>query len=178
MHERKFPYDFSILRSLRKRAGLTITKLSEASGVSPSVISKLERNQNTAEVETLFRIARCFGMSAADLLSLAEPRTAHRKKTNKRQSHGFAFEEVAYSNIRCMEATAMSGEHLSRPEVHEDDYELCWVKSGTVTISLPGEHHTLHEGESLQFDAMLEHAYTVVENCQILILHIPKPKRF
>ena len=50
-------YDFSILRSLRKRSNLTIADVSDKSGVSPAVISKLERNQTSAELETLFRIA-------------------------------------------------------------------------------------------------------------------------
>ncbi|RKX92599.1 MAG: hypothetical protein DRZ90_13690, partial [Spirochaetes bacterium] len=37
-------YDFSILRNLRKRSGFTIADVSEKSGVSQAVISKLERN--------------------------------------------------------------------------------------------------------------------------------------
>ena len=49
--------DFGILRELRKRENMSIAELSEQSGVSASVISKLERNQNTAEMDTLYRIA-------------------------------------------------------------------------------------------------------------------------
>jgi Helix-turn-helix. len=44
--------DFAILRELRKSAEMSIAELSERSGVSASVISKLERNQNTAEMDT------------------------------------------------------------------------------------------------------------------------------
>ena len=54
-------FDFSVLRELRKREGLTIEATSKRSGVSPAVISKLERNQTRAELETLFRISRVFG---------------------------------------------------------------------------------------------------------------------
>ena len=171
-------YDFSILRTLRKRSELTIADVSEKSGVSPAVISKLERNQTSAELETIFRIARIFDMSAADLIALAEARTGHRKEASHREIHGFSFDQVKYSNILCLFGTARKGEELSRPEIHKDDYEVCWVLEGEVEITLPGETHNLKAGQSLQFDAILEHAYRVVEDCRLMILHITKSRRF
>ena len=51
---------------------MTLADLSKASGVSGPVISKLERNQQSAELDTLYRLGRAFGMSATDLLALAE----------------------------------------------------------------------------------------------------------
>jgi len=171
-------YDFSILRSLRKKSSLTIAEVSEQSGVSQAVISKLERNQTVAELETLFRIARVFDMSAADLVALAESRTAHRKQAGHRTQSGFSFDEVLYDNVKCLYGEGKSGDLLSRPEVHGDDFEICWVLQGTVEISLPGETHRLTSGESLQFDAILEHAYHIIEDCRLIILHIKKTRRF
>lgn len=171
-------YDFSILRTLRKRSELTIADVSGKSGVSTAVISKLERNQTGAELETIFRIARVFDLSAADLIALAEARTGHRKVATHRDIHGFSFDQIKYSNILCLHGNASTGEELSRPEIHEDDYELCWVLEGEVEITLPGEIHRLKSGESLQFDAIIEHAYRVIEDCRLLILHINKSRRF
>ncbi len=171
-------YDFTILRNLRKRSKLTIADVSGKSGVSPAVISKLERNQSIPELETLFRIARIFDMSAADLIALAESRSGHRKEAGHREIHGFSFEQIKYSNILCLYGSAGCGEELFRPEIHGDDYELCWVLEGEVDISLPGEHHCLKAGQSLQFDAILEHAYHVVKDCRLMILHIAKSGRF
>ena len=37
-------YDFSVVRELRQQEGQTLAQLSEASGISVPVISKLERN--------------------------------------------------------------------------------------------------------------------------------------
>mgnify|MGYP001837380540 CR=1 FL=1 len=50
-------FDFTILRELRKRAGLSIGEVSAESGVSAAVISKLERNRTRAELDTLYRRA-------------------------------------------------------------------------------------------------------------------------
>ncbi|MCK5248455.1 MAG: cupin domain-containing protein, partial [Spirochaetaceae bacterium] len=108
----------------------------------------------------------------------AEARTGHRKEASHREIHGFSFEQVKYSNILCLFGTARKGEELSRPEIHEDDYEVCWVLEGEVEITLPGETHNLKAGQSLQFDAILEHAYHVVEDCRLMILHITKSRRF
>ena len=61
-------YDFGILRELRRREGWSIRELAERSGVAPSIISKLERNCSEAGLDTLYRLARAFGVAAGELL--------------------------------------------------------------------------------------------------------------
>ena len=73
---------------------------------------------------------------------------------------------------------APEGAAVSRPKIHRDDYELCWVLSGRLRITLPSERYELAAGQSLQFDALLEHTYLALSDCEILILHIRKEKRF
>ena len=152
-------FDFSILRDLRKKANLNIADVSAESGVAASVISKLERNRTRAELDTLYRLARVFGITAAELLNLAEARISHPLKATEHRSEDFLFEEINY-------------------KIHRDDYELCWVLSGRLRITLPSERYELAAGQSLQFDALLEHTYLALSDCEILILHIRKEKRF
>ena len=174
----KESYDFSVLRELRKRESMTIQDVSDRSGISPAVISKLERNQTQAELDTLFRLSRVYGMNAADLLALTESRTAQKKSGSSHSAEDFVFQEVAYGNVRCLYGTAPMGSRLSRPEVHQDDYELCWVLEGELKLSLPAETYQLKEWESVQFDAILEHTYEALKDSRFLILHISKAKRF
>ncbi len=171
-------YDFSVLRELRKRENLNIADVSERSGVSASVISKLERNQTTAELDTLYKLSRVFGINTADLITLAETRMAHRTSASRHVSDGFVFNEITYGNIRCLYGRAPKGAKVSRPHLHRDDYELCWVIKGTVTFYLPNENFELSTGEAVQFDALLEHTYEAQEDSEIIILHIRKEKRF
>lgn len=172
------PFDFSVLRSLRKREGLTIGELSGRSGISPAVISKLERNQTRAELETLFRLARVFGLTAADLLSLVERRSAHRVKGSGYRSDGFAFRTVSYANARLFFGDAAKGARTHRPEIHHDDYEICWVLEGAMEVALPREKHLLKAGDAVQFDAVLEHTYRALSPSRMVIAHITKGKRF
>jgi transcriptional regulator with XRE-family HTH domain len=171
-------FDFSALRELRKRQGMTIVDVSERCGISPTVISKLERNQSGAELDTLFRLSRAFGMNAADLIALAESRAAHRKGSTEYTSDGFGFQRVSYGNMRCMYATAKAGAKLSSPEIHQDDYEMCWVLTGRIVVGLPNERYELGAGEAVQFDAILVHTYEALEDSTLIIVHLTKEKRF
>lgn len=171
-------YDFTSLRNLRKSKNMTIGALSESSKVSAAVISKLERNQASPELDTLFRLGKSMGMTATDLISLAENPTSHRNKAKRYDSGDFSFEAISYANCKCHYGSAKKSGDLSRPEIHEDDYEICWVLDGHVEISLPDETHQLSKGDALQFDAILPHSYKVLEDCQVIILHLHKDKRF
>ena len=170
--------NFMILRDLRKREHLSIAELSEKSGVSASVISKLERNQSSAEMDTLYRIARVSGMTLSDLISLAENQTAHLVREEKYKSGDFLFRRVSYGNLRAMHAFARKGSRLSKPELHRDDYELLWILRGSLKITLPNESYQLTQGMSIQFDALLSHSYEICEDCELVIFHIRKGKRF
>lgn len=167
-------FDFAILRELRKSAGLSIAALSEASGVSAAVISKLERNRSSAELDTILRLARVFGLSAAELINQAEAGVTRQLEISTRQSEDFRFEEFRYRNLRCLLGRAPAGGRLSRPKIHRDDYEICRVLQGRVRISLPTESYLLAAGEAIEFDALLEHRYEAVEESVILILHLRK----
>ena len=171
-------YDFGVVRELRKQAGLTIGDVSQRSGISPAVLSKLERNQSQAELDTLFRLARVFGLSAADLLALTESRTAQVKDGSRHAGGGFTFDQVEYANVRCLHGHARAGGAVARPEVHRDDFELCWVLQGHLRIHLPSERHDLRPGQAIQFDAIQPHRYEAVTDVEVLILHLAKPKRF
>lgn len=171
-------FNFSILRDIRKRADLTLSALSERSGVSVAVISKLERNQTQAEVGTLHKIGKVFGMRATDLLSLAEAPISNKKSSVRYQSGAFDLEAIRYGNADCIYATAEAGARVSKPEIHHDDHEICWVLKGVVRLDLPKESHELEAGESIQFDAIQEHSYEAIEDCQVVIVHIRKDKRY
>ncbi|VGO14569.1 HTH-type transcriptional regulator SutR [Pontiella desulfatans] len=171
-------YNFSVLRDLRKRDGMTIADLSERTGISPAVISKLERNQTVAELKTLFRLARAFGLTASEMLGLVESRTAQCKQETDRRVGDFHFRQIEFANCRCFYADAPKGAQRSNPDAHRDDFEVCWVLEGTLRLDLPYESHVLSAGDCLQFDAVFEHTYEVLEDCRIIIQHIRKPKRF
>jgi transcriptional regulator with XRE-family HTH domain len=171
-------FDFSILREIRKREGLTLEETAQRSSLSIAVISRLERNQTSAELETLYKLGRVFGMSATDLLALAESRMAHLKVEENYRSDGFYFRVTRYANHACFFGTAKAGASIHKPEIHHDDHETCWVLEGRVRVVLPHETVELSVGQSLQFDAIQEHSYEAVEDSKLVLVHIKKGKRY
>jgi transcriptional regulator with XRE-family HTH domain len=171
-------FDFSILREIRKREGLTLDEVANRSGLSIAVISRLERNQTSAELETLYKLGRVFGMSATDLLGLTESRMAHRKLEETYRSDGFHFRMVRYTNHSCFIGEARAGARIRKPEIHHDDHETCWVIEGLIQVQLPHEVVRLRTGESLQFDAIQEHSYEALEDSRLIIVHLKKGKRY
>lgn len=170
-------YDFSVLRELRRHEGLSIAEVSVQSGVSPAVISKLERNQTLANLDTLYRIARVFGMTPSDLLALTESPSAHRRVATEHVNHGIRFQEISYGNLRCLMGHAPAGSATEKPQIHSDDFEICWVISGRVVFRLPHEELVLVAGDAIQFDGVLDHRYEAVEESRFLLIHLQKPNR-
>lgn len=171
-------FDFSVLRTLRQRSGLTIAAVSASSGVSPAVLSKLERNQSRAELDTLYRVARVFGLSALDLIALAESPLSHRHQAIAYASDGFRFERLSYANLSLFSAAAKAGARVKRPEIHRDVHETCWVLEGRVRVTLPHEVVELKTGEGVQFDGIQEHTYEAIEDSRLLLAHVKKEKRY
>ena len=171
-------FDFSVVRSLREQRELTLADLSAASGVSVAVISKLERNQQSAELDTLYRLARAFGLSTTDLMALAESPLAHRTGEKAYRSGEFKFRQIKYANVVGLLGSAPAGAKVSRPEIHHDDTEVCWVTEGKLRLMLPHEECLLEAGESIQFDAIQQHTYEALADSQFVILHIRKEKRY
>ena len=157
---------------------MTLAALSEASGVSLAVISKLERNQQSAEIDTLYRLGRAFGMSATDLLALAESPLAHRGEEGSHRAGQFKFREIRFANVVALLGTAPAGARISRPEIHHDDTEVCWVLEGKLRLSLPHEECVLAAGQCLQFDAIQQHTYESLADSKFIILHLRKDKRY
>lgn len=171
-------FDFRVLRRLREQHGMTLADLSAASGVSPPVISKLERNQQSAELDTLFRLGRAFGMSATDLLALAESPLAHRSVENSYRSGEFKFRQIRFANVVALLGTAPANARVTRPEIHHDDTEVCWILEGKLRLSLPHEHCVLSAGQCMQFDAIQQHTYESLADSRFIILHLRKEKRY
>ncbi|MDP4611409.1 MAG: XRE family transcriptional regulator [Opitutales bacterium] len=178
MNPQELTLDFSVVRDLRKRAGMTLDDVSQKSGLSIAGLSKLERNQNMIELDTLYRLARVFGLSATDLLNLAESCSAHCKESESYTSGPFEFQKVGFKGIDCFFATARAGSRLSKPEAHGDEFEICWLHEGSIQITLPREQHTLQPGQAMKFDAALEHSYEILEDSVLSIMHLEKTHRF
>jgi len=69
-----------VLRKLRIQKGLTQEALALEADTERSHISSLERAEKGPSLGTIFKLARALGMSAGDLVSMAEDAFGQKKR--------------------------------------------------------------------------------------------------
>ncbi len=168
-------YDFSVLRGLRKKHGLTINGLSEKCGVSYVALSKLERNQGNPELRTLDRIARALDLPTHHLLALAEGKLPIRAKEQKRKVLGEGqCQWIDLDGTRICLVTAPKGARGNASEMHRNDYEHCYVLDGKLRVQVRGTDYQVGSGEGLVWDCFFDHEYEALQDSQFVCVLSPK----
>ncbi|MBR1175228.1 helix-turn-helix transcriptional regulator [Bradyrhizobium sp. KB893862 SZCCT0404] len=160
-----------IVKTLRKRAGLTLAELAERSGVSTSTISKIETGQLLPGYEVILGLSIGLGVEVAELfrMNLTEAPTGRRGVTRsgagaKYNSPRYVYEalapDVSKKHFLPLVATvkARSVREFGRLPSHEGE-EFVYVLSGSVRLY--SEHYEpleLDAGDSAYFDSRSGHA--------------------
>lgn len=160
------------LRRLRLRKSMGLLELSKHTGLSPALLSKLERDLMHPTLPTLLRIAMVFSVGLEYFFN-PEPKPVMaivRKKDRLRfpdspdaRSPSYYFESLDFpvANRALNSYWAEfeeSGEENSRLHEHPG-IELLYVLSGRLELRIGEERHELAEGDSIYFDASVAHGY-------------------
>jgi transcriptional regulator with XRE-family HTH domain len=158
------------IRALRDGMGLSLRDLAERSGVSAPMLSQVERGETSPTLAVAERIANGLELNLSQLLRLDERghvvviRSGERRARRRR---GHRTEELtpplpgqrADVSLHTLEpgaATARPGD----PPLHEPgSRETAVVLRGAVALLIDDERHDLAAGDSVTFDADLEHHF-------------------
>jgi transcriptional regulator with XRE-family HTH domain len=169
--------DFSVLRELRHRSGLTLEQVAERTGISFATLSRVESNRNDPSLDTLIRLAACFGLSAANLLDLAGTHVVEFAHESIRRL-GTAKRRVVRltdTELILVEATAVDG--LQPPHNHPGQYQLMWVLDGSAALTVGDQEHVLGPGDAMKFDAGLTHSARFTEDTSYVVVLVPRRVR-
>ena len=160
------------VRALRKSKKLGLVQLGSHTGLSPGMLSKIERGQLVPTLPTLMRIALVFGVGlehffvdSGDQPLAAVVRKADRLRLPDRPGSAtpaYYFESLDFPvTDRRMEAyladfTGAPGG--SEPHEHEG-VEFVYVLSGRLVIEMDGRTELLEEGDAAYFDSAVPHSY-------------------
>lgn len=148
------------VKRLRAERGLTLEALAEASGVSRSMISLVERGESSATAVVLERMATGLGVSLATLfdepVTVPAPVSRRADQTEWRDpASGYLRRNVSPggfpSPIQIVEVIFPAGarvayETAARPRV---THQQVWVLQGAIDIALGDERHELRAGDCL-----------------------------
>ena len=138
----------------------SLADVAERSGVSRSMLSKIEREEASPTASVLVRIAAAFGITLSELLS--EPATGNARLARSADQPVWTDPRTGYCRRQIYSGAAMplelteielpAGAHLAVPAYsYELVRQIVWVLAGSLTIS-EGERRTaLQSGDRLEF---------------------------
>jgi transcriptional regulator with XRE-family HTH domain len=149
-----------------------LVELGKHTGLSPAMLSKIERGRLFPTLPTLLRIALVFSVGLEFFFAGArdKPLVAIVRKKDRVQlperpgtKASYHFESLDFAaperrfNSFFAEFLPVAVDAL-RPHSHPG-VEFIYTLAGTLSVHMEAEEHSLHAGDAMYFDATLPHAY-------------------
>jgi transcriptional regulator with XRE-family HTH domain len=155
----------SRIRDLRGQKALTLQALSELTGLSPSMLSLVERGQTSPSIGTLVVISSALGVHMSDLLAV-EGRAA--RDLVSRASEQPIYETARGVLRRILREDRLRGVEVAVNEyapdtgsaeqpVHHAGYEYGVVLEGELTVEVDGVAYVLRPGDLISYDSSRAH---------------------
>jgi transcriptional regulator with XRE-family HTH domain len=165
------------IREERGKAGLTVRGLAALVGVSPSLISQIERGRATPSVATLWSVAEALQVPMAELFNGADNHARERAPAGPVQAHetrqtislaeGVHWERLTPSPDSDLDFVLVvypPGSASCPPDalIHHDGREFGYVVSGTLAVTIGFEEHIVRTNDSIAFDSSIPHRLRAV----------------
>jgi transcriptional regulator with XRE-family HTH domain len=163
---------------MRTTRGLSLERLSRASGVSRAMLGQIELGQSTPTINTIWKIARALNCQfsalitnqpagATKVLQAAKAKilTSRDGKVSSRalipcgQSRQVEFYELRLAPL---------ASECAEPHPPGTIQNLI-VTSGSLEMVVGDSHHTLEAGDAIQFEADVQHEYRNAESVETVI---------
>jgi transcriptional regulator with XRE-family HTH domain len=170
------------VRYHRKQRGLPLEALAELSGVSRSMISKIERAEAVPSTAVLSRLAEALGVTFSRLMAPATETEilhipANRQPVLRDETSGFrrrCISPVLPGRgidwvLNTLPPKASTGEFVGH---RRGISEYIFVSKGKLSAKIGDRTVVLAEGDSLYFEASAGHTFTNVgsENCEYFLV--------
>jgi len=161
------------IRVLRLKKKMGLVELGQHSGLSPALLSKLERGRLYPTLPTLLRIALVFSVGldyffagAREKPLVAVVRKAERVQLPERpgaKDVSYRFESLDFP----VTERRFNSYHAEFLPVERDKLrlhthggvEFIYALKGRLSVQVSGQEHTLESGDSMYFDSGLPHGY-------------------
>jgi transcriptional regulator with XRE-family HTH domain len=158
----------SSIKTFRKEQDLTLTALSEKTGLTAGLLSRIENFRTIPSLPVLLKIADALQVSASELLAgigTDSPgwtlvRKNERTRVERENSSGFIYEmlldkDSAGCNLQTFVLSIEPG--AVRERVKTDGDQFVFILKGNIVFCLEDEKISLSEGDILFFDGNIEH---------------------
>ena len=177
------------IRAMRQKKKLGLVQLGEHTGLSPGMLSKIERGALFPTLPTLLRISLVFGVGLEHFFveSKERPAIAVVRKRDRvslpdrpdQTTPSYLFESLDFPvTDRKIEAFFADFPLQAKPsEPHRHDgAELIYVIKGQLVVNVDGDDIALEAGDAMYFDSSAPHAYRREgrSSCSAIVVIAPK----
>ncbi|MCW1432088.1 XRE family transcriptional regulator [Novosphingobium sp. PS1R-30] len=193
----------ALLRTLRKRRKMTLDRLSELTGISPSSLSRIENTQLGLTLEKVELLAKALEIAPEDLISrnqeaiepsLAEPSPSRnngsrrlmvdRERTRKASAYRelntkYLFDPDAERALECMQCTIQSISVWDSEFVRHPGEKIIYVLRGDLVVYCEGQPPLILEtGDAVFMDANVWHSTVAVHGqpAELLVTYYHGPQ--
>jgi len=172
----------SRLKHLRATRGWSLEALANASGVSRSMLSQIEREQANPTLAVTLRIARAFGLTLGELLEM--PGAASTVTVIRANDHAYHYRSDKDCRIRTLsplnlekdvefyEVRLQEGGALRSSPHFEGTREFLTVQKGRLRIESGADAEELEPGDSASYRADVPHAIVNVGKTEAVVFLI------
>jgi transcriptional regulator with XRE-family HTH domain len=159
------------VRMVRKKRGLSLTDISQRTGITESALEEIESGDTEPPLGTVIKLAKALEMKMGYFISGEETRPFtivrhdHRKvisryDSRKGQRYGYQYESLApHKKDRHMEPFMVTLEPAETEEERSshDGQEFIYVLEGTMEVRLGEEVHLVYPGDAIYYDSTVPH---------------------
>ena len=153
------------IKEIRLARGMTLQTLSDASGLSPSMLSLVERGRASPSIGSLVVIASAFGVTMSDLVA-GDP--TPEEKLVVRSSEPKAIETAQHVIRRVLREDRSRGLSVAVNEyapntgnadqpVTHDGFEYGYILEGQLTVTVEGTSYVLDVGDLISYSSRRPH---------------------
>lgn len=165
-------FDLTVIRNLRNKLGITAEEMAKRADLTRSTVAKVESGNANPTLGTIGNIAGVLGMSATDLLAMAETGRADIVEVEPFAIPGINGGRIALPGLEMFHLKLEPGAEASfDPRLHENTQETLMVLSGEMEITVGGQVNFLSPGQAISFKAMQEHSMRSDGGCHLIAVH-------
>lgn len=132
-------FDFSVIRNLRKKWGITAEEAAERANLTRSTVVKIEGGNGNPTIETIEALSNVFQLSSSELVRLAEVGQCEAASTKPFKTEHFEGAHIWFPNFEIYHIQAGSGVRKgSDTQRHENTAEVCLLLSGKAKVTVGG----------------------------------------
>lgn len=168
------------IRDHRKRHGFSLARLSEISGVSTPMISKIEKGQSLPPISTYANIARGLGISLSELVAedISQQNLSIVKAGESEPVSNGIYD--AYSLAKHFSGKKFAPFLMHFPAhkdyhkalTHSNVQEMLYILKGSIEFSYEGRKVILEKGDCVCFNGAVPHTSRTLGDEDVLILAV------